>query len=1425
MSDSTQRPPRGSADGGPARDERAASADAPRPPKTARPARPPRAGGSGQGERAPRAEGAPRPERGQRPPRAEGAERADQAPRPERTERSPRGDRADRPPRAERTEQARRPERAEQAPRPERTERSPRADRADQPPRTERPERPIPAITYPEDLPVSARRDEIARAIAAHQVVIVSGETGSGKTTQLPKICLELGRGRQRMIGHTQPRRLAATSVAKRIAEELNTPMGEVVGYQVRFNDRTGPNASIKLMTDGILLAESQRDPLLRRYDTIIIDEAHERSLNIDFLLGYLKQLLPRRPDLKVIITSATIDAERFARHFAPAPDQLAPVIEVSGRLYPVEVRYRPVQQPLSDDDAAAATGNRRGGERGGERGGDKSGPGQRLSGDEERDLIDAIVDAVDECARHGPGDVLVFLPGEREIREAAEALRKHHPAATEILPLFARLSQAEQEQIFHPRGNARRVVLATNVAETSLTVPGIRFVVDSGLARIKRYSWRNKVEQLRIEPISRASANQRAGRCGRVAPGLCIRLYDELDFNNRAAFTDPEVLRSSLASVILRMKSLRLDDIEAFPFVEAPPGRAVADGYHLLQELGAIEMNEEAEAGTNPAFVLTRTGEDLARLPVDPRIGRMILAAREHQCLAEMLIIAAALSVQDPRDRPMAEREAAEAAHAKFADDKSEFVSFLKLWKWYGEQVQHKGSQRKLVALLRQNFLSPIRLREWHDVHGQLAAVVGEQGWRVNASEATYEQLHLALLTGLLGNIGFKGEDAGLYHGAREIRFLIHPGSNLAKKGGRWIVAGELVDTTRLYARCVARIEPTWLERAAGHLLRRNWSDPRWEKKAGQVVANERATLYGLTVYSGRRIHYGRVNPAHARELFIRQALVPSEIDTRLAFVAHNRKLIAGIEKLEHQTRRPDILVDDELIYAFYDRQLPADISQTASLEKWVHGLDKDRAAQLMLTRDELMRHEAAGVTTDVFPKKVEWQGVVMPLDYHFEPGSPRDGVTLSVPLFALNQLDAQRCEWLVPGMLKEKVQLLLKSLPQKLRRHCVPLPDYASGFFDRWFEQMNDPQQGLVDALIADMWKQVQVRPVPSDFKLETLPAHLFMNFKVVDEHGRMLAAGRNLAQLRAELGKQAQATFQQLAARDTEVAQALAHENLTSWSFGPLPEIMEIKRGGQSVIGYPALVDRGAHCDLDVFDDPEEARRHHRAGLLRLFRLALREQVKFLEKNLTDLTKMSMLYMTLGTQEELRDQVIDCALAQACLAEPWPVNEQQFESRRAEGKGRLGLLAQEVARLAGAILTEFGALQRKLPQAKAHAAAYADLQQQIGALMPKWFVRETAYAQLAHFPRYLKAAVARIDKLRADPARDARLMAEMAPLLTQYQRARAALKGAPDPRLDEFRWLLEELRVALFAQELRTPMPVSVKRLMKTWESLRR
>ncbi|NLY64681.1 MAG: ATP-dependent RNA helicase HrpA, partial [Alcaligenaceae bacterium] len=1223
----------------------------------------------------------------------------------------------------------------------------------------------------------------------------VCGETGSGKTTQLPKICLELGRGLKRMIGHTQPRRLAATSVAKRIAQELNTPMGEWVGYQIRFSDKTGPGAAIKLMTDGILLAESQRDPLLRRYDTIIIDEAHERSLNIDFLLGFLKQLLPRRKDLKVIITSATIDADRFATHFADKNGKKAPVVEVSGRLYPVEVRYRPIRF-FDDEDNAPAQPEQ-----------------SRLDRDEEKDLIDGIVDAVDECALHGPGDVLVFLPGEREIREAAEALRKHHPASTMVLPLFARMSQADQERIFHPSTNQRRVILATNVAETSLTVPGIRYVVDSGLARVKRYSWRNKVEQLQIEPVSQASANQRAGRCGRIGPGVCIRLYDEDDFKRRTPFTDPEILRSSLASVILRMKALRLNDVEAFPFVDKPTGKAVADGYHLLQELGAIDENNK----------LTQIGRSLAHLPVDPRIARMILAAKEQQCLKEMLLIASALSIQDPRERPFNAKEASDQAHAKFKDDKSEFMSYLKLWNWYKEAVAHKASQRKLVEKLRASFLSPLRLREWHDVHTQLSSLVGEQGWRINQTEATYEQIHKALLTGLLGNIGFKSDEAPHFQGARDIRFFIHPGSTLHKKAGKWIVAAELVETSRLFARCIARIDPRWIESVGSHLLKKQWSDPQWHEKLGQVQANERASLYGLQIYNGRKVHYGRIAAQESREIFIRSALVAGDINSKLPFIVRNRRLIQEIEKLEHKSRRPDILVDDELIFAFYNKQIPQDVYQTATLESWYKGLPAQEKDQLVLNKDELMQHEATGVTSDVFPKKLEWDGIDLALAYHFEPGSPKDGVTMTIPVYALNQIEGQRCQWLVPGMLKEKVHLLLKSLPQKLRRHCVPLPDYAAGFHNRWFERLDNPGMSLLDAIAADIWAECKVRVKEEDFKLETLPAHLFMNFRVVDEHGRMLSAGRNLDQLKAEHGMQAQETFQRLASKDQDVAQVLASENITEWSFGKLPELLEIRKKNQSIIGYPALVDNGESCDLDVFDDLETARQKHQEGLLRLFRIGLKDQVKFLSKNISDLTRMSMIYMPLGSQEDLRDQIMDCALMQSCLANPWPEDEKAFEQRKNDAKGRLGLLVQEIARLAGTILAEWAAVQKKLPSIKANKAAYDDMVANLNVLLNKNFLKKNPYAQLVHFSRYLKATSARIDKLRNDPARDARLMADMAPLLVNYQRMRNSLKGAKDERLDDFHWLLQELRVALFAQELRTPMPVSVKRLQKAWETI--
>jgi ATP-dependent helicase HrpA len=1263
------------------------------------------------------------------------------------------------------------------------------------PVRRARPRNAIPPITYPEALPVSGKRDEIARAIAAHQVVIVCGETGSGKTTQLPKICLELGRGQAGLIGHTQPRRIAASTIARRIAQELDSPPGEVVGYKVRFTDRTQPGASIKLMTDGILLAETQADRELAAYDTIIIDEAHERSLNIDFLLGYLKQLLPRRPDLKLVITSATIDADRFAAHFG-AEGVPAPVINVSGRLYPVEVRYRPVQD---EDDA------------------------------DDRTLMDAIVDAVDECALAGRGDLLVFLPGEREIREAAEALRKHHPPATEILPLYARLSVDEQERVFRPATSGRRIVLATNVAETSLTVPGIRFVVDTGLARVKRYSYRNKVEQLRIEPISQAAANQRSGRCGRVAAGVCIRLYDEAEFNQRPKFTDPEILRSSLAAVILRMKSLRLGEPAEFPFVEPPPARAIADGYQLLAELNAVDDDND----------LTPIGRELAKLPVDPRVGRMLLAARDRNCLHEVLVIAAALSIQDPRERPLSAQEAADAAHRKFADERSDFLTFLKLWNFLQERMEHRKSNRKLTDELHANFLSVRRVREWRDVHSQLVTLVAELGWKPNSpldlSQApAFEAVHLALLTGLLGNVGTRVLDADFreppYSGARGIKFHIWPGSPLVKKAGRWLMAAELVETSRLFARTVAGIEPGWIEKVGAHLLKKSHSDPHWEKKAGQVVALERATLYGLTVYQQRRVHFGPIDPKVSRESFIRAALVEGELDTRAPFFAHNQRLVREIRELEHKTRRLDVLVDEELIYAFYDGLVPPDVCTAAQFDKWRAQAEKDNPKLLYLSRDELMRHEAAGVTTELFPKAIEMRGVAMAVTYHFEPGSPRDGATLTVPLYALNQVDEARCDWLVPGMLKEKAHLLLKSLPQKLRRHCVPLPEYAAGFVERQGGKPWDTRP-LTDALIDDLRAQRSLAVRPEDFKRETLPAHLSMNFKVVDEHGRQLAMGRSLPQLRAELGTEARKSFQAVAERDVKVAPEL-QQQITDWDFGELPELLEIRRGGQAMVGFPALVDHGEHCALEVFDDLEQARAKHREGLRRLFRLQLKEQVKFIEKSLAPLQTAAMqagtvpaLAAALPSFERLRSEVVDAALDRTALAEPWPTDRASFLARRDEARGKLALIAQEVARLVTTIVQDAAAVQKKLAGARLFATACADVEQQLARLLPRGFVTSTPAAQLAHYPRYLKAIALRLDKLKAEPSRDAQRQAEIATLLTPYLRELAARKGKADARLDEFRWLLEELRVSLFAQELRTPMPVSVKRLQKVWDALRR
>lgn len=1301
-------------------------------------------------------------------------------------------------------------------------------------------------IEFPESLPVSGRRDEIMAAIQANQVVIVCGETGSGKTTQLPKIALALGRGKinaepgkGRLIGHTQPRRIAASSVAKRIAEELKTPLGDVVGFKVRFQDRLSRDASVKLMTDGILLAETQTDPLLKAYDTLIIDEAHERSLNIDFLLGYLREILPRRPDLKVIVTSATIDADRFAQHFASAtpppgrpkagaaplggsddaqrgawgPMIPAPIIYVSGRTFPVEQRYRPFEESR------------------------------------EHDLNDAIADGVDELWRdpHNAGDILVFLPGEREIREAADHLRRHlsHQPLfrdAEVLPLFARLSGPEQDRIFDSH-TGRRIVLATNVAETSLTVPGTRYVIDTGTARVKRYSFRSKVEQLLVEPISQAAANQRAGRCGRVANGICIRLYDEKDFQGRPRFTDPEILRSSLAGVILRMKSLRLGDVAQFPFLEAPSPRAIADGYQLLNELGAVDDGNE----------LTATGAELAKLPLDPRVGRMILEARTRGALEEVLVIASALSVQDVRDRPMEAQQQADQAHSKFDDEKSEFSGYLRLWKWIadargGHGDTHKLSNRQYEQLLRQNFINIRRVREWRDIHSQLLTVVTEHKWRINAEPAGYEPLHLSMLAGLLGNVGWKLEDDEAYLGARGIKFYKHPGAHLKKKPGRWIVAAELVETTRLFGRGIANIEPLWLEQVAGHLLKKQLLDPHWEKKGAQVSALERATLYGLVVYSGRRVDFTKVDPVAAREIFIREALVGGQWESKFPFLTANRKLVREVEGLEHKARRQDVLVDEELIFAFYDAQLPADVASGISFENWYRHASREQPRLLYLTRDELMRHQAAGITTQSFPPTLRLGGVDCAASYLHEPGDAKDGLTVSVPLFVLNQVSEERCEWLVTGMLKDKIQALLKSLPQRPRSRLVPLPESAA----KLAEELSAPELfgagSLTDVLLKRVRDMTSIDVKRADFKLDMLPPHLFMNLRIVDEHGRQLGMGRNLGALKAELGAQARGAFQALAGLNVKASPAPraaaadegkalaksaapekatpalpAGQRYTAWTFGELPELMEVRRGSQSLIGFPALRDEGDAVTIEVFDEPAVAAAKHRAGLRRLFALQLKDALKYLEKNIPDLQKMAVAYMPLGTSEELRAQIIDVAIDRAFLQEPLPTDEFAFKRRLEEGRGRLTLIANEVARLASTILVEYAAAARKIKDTKIQPEAVQDAAQQLQKLVGKRFIADSPWTQLQHFARYLKAIVLRLDKLRADPARDASKLAELRPQEQRYWRLVAERKGVVDDRMLEFRWLLEELRVSFFAQELRTPQPVSVKRLDKAWAQL--
>ena len=1267
----------------------------------------------------------------------------------------------------------------------------------------------LPKPEYPPELPVSGKKDEIARAISNHQVVIICGETGSGKTTQIPKICLELGRGVSGLIGHTQPRRIAARSVATRIAQELKSPLGEVVGYKVRFNDKLTESTYIKLMTDGILLAETQGDKFLNAYDTIIIDEAHERSLNIDFLLGYLKQLLPKRPDLKIIVTSATIDAERFSNHFLGAP-----IIEVSGRTYPVEIRYRPLgkagfraqttaeannaQFDLEDDTIFGIARKA------------KTEARWLEEDDEEEAIEEAILDAADDLLRQGDGDILVFLPGEREIRDTAEHLRKYQGRSTklkhiEVLPLFARLSIEDQQKIFKSH-STRRIVLATNVAETSLTVPGIKYVIDAGLARMNRYSTRAKVEQLQIEKISQAAAKQRAGRCGRVSNGICVRLYSEQDFDGRPEFTEPEILRSSLASVILRMAALRLGDINDFPFIEAPSSRLITDGYQLLQELGAVDSRRQ----------ITEIGLQLAKLPLDPRVGRMILAAKRESCLTEILIIASVLSIQDPRERPMDKREAADNAHAKFAGEGSDFMSYLKLWDFFDNALKTKKSNKDLLNQCHSNFLSFLRLKEWRELHGQIKQITDEMDFKANDKEANFDQIHKALLAGLLGNIGFKDGDNDSYAGARGIRFFVAPGSALKKTRPKWVIAAELVDTTKLYARCVAKIEPDWIEPLARGLTESQYSDPRWDRKMGMVNAWERVSLYGLTIIPKRRVHYGPIDPKQSREIFIREALANGDFDTRAPFFTANERLIAEVEELEHKARRQDVLVDEHQLFAFYDSKIPADIFQAATFEKWREGAEKINPKLLYLTRDDLMRHGADAITAVQFPEKMLLDGVEIPLKYRFEPGHILDGVTATVPLALLNQLNYAQTEWLVPGMLREKLTYLIKALPKSFRRVCVPVPEFVTVFLEQ-----AHIGEGLIKSVLAAHIQRVTTLKISVEDWTEETPAHLLMNFSVVDDAGRELAMGRDWNALKKQLGSAAQLTF-----RNT--SPDIEKTGLKQWDFGDLPTTLSFERDGRKITGYPALEDDKDSISVKLFDTETDATINHRKGVCRLMRFELKEQIKQLEKSLPNFNQYALILRNVMSPEDLREDLIITISDRAFIGEDdLPRTNADFMKLKARARTRLPAVSQAVARQAQSIATEYQLLTAQ--QAKMPATVNRlkrDLEQQISLLVYKNCFSQTPWEQLQHVPRYLKALRLRIEKQPANPDRDGKSAASVGLLWQKWQDKMSALNQAhfdiPQP-LQDYRWLIEELRVSLFAQELKTPFPISIKRLEKIWTDM--
>jgi len=1259
----------------------------------------------------------------------------------------------------------------------------------------------VPAVTYPEDLPVSARRDDIAAALRAHQVVVVAGETGSGKTTQLPKILLELGRGVRGRIGHTQPRRIAARTVAERIAEELGGSLGGVVGYKVRFTDQVAGTTLVKLMTDGVLLAEIQRDRSLRQYDTIILDEAHERSLNIDFLLGYLAQLLPRRPDLKLVITSATIDVDRIAKHFGRDGAEV-PVVEVSGRTYPVEVRYRPVVDPDAPEGDPAA--------------------------DPDRDQVSAIVDAVGELVAEGPGDVLVFLAGEREIRDTADALAERGLPGTEVVPLYSRLSAAEQHRVFAPHAG-RRVVLATNVAETSLTVPGIRYVVDPGTARISRYSLRTKVQRLPIEPVSQASARQRAGRCGRLGPGIAIRLYTEQDFLTRPEYTDPEIQRTNLASVLLQMASLDLGEVTAFPFIDPPDRRAVADGLAVLQELGALSSTE----GGVPR--LTETGRALAALPLDPRLARMVVEADRLGVLEEVLVIVAGLTIQDPRERPADHQQAADQAHARFADEHSDFLALLNLWRYLAEQADAlSGSQFRRTV--KREFLHYLRIREWQDLHGQLRGTARRLGMHLGepAAEPDERGITAALLSGLLSNVGLQQEPAKgrdgrpgrpgrEYLGARGTRFVIAPGTPLAKKPPRWVVAAEIVETSRLFARTVARVEPEVVERLAAHLVDRQYSEPRWDARRGSVVASERVTLFGLPLVVGRRVQYGSIDPVVSRELFIRHALVHGEWTTHHRFWADNQRAIEQVAALEERARRRDIAVDDETLFELYDERIPADVVSTRHFDRWWKTARRQTPDLLTLTPAVLTNAASAGqVRAADYPDAVELtQGLTLPLSYAFAPGTETDGVTVDVPIGVLDAVaertSGESLAFTVPGLREELVTALLRTLPKQVRRALVPIPDRVREVLPRI-----DPGEPLLPALERELRRAAGVVVPPDAWRPAEVPGHLRATFRVLDDADRPLATGKDLLALKARVAPQSRAGLAAAAA-------SVERTGLTRWEIGALPRTVEVRRGAHVVTAFPALVDEGATAGVRVVATQAEADRLAWAGARRLLVLAAGSPTRQVVKGLGPATRLALQFNPDGEIPALVDDCVDAAADELVAAAGGPPrDEAAFDALVTTARAQLLPLTQEAVRGVEAVLTQAREVAIALgaaPGRRVPEAAVADLRRQMGGLLHRGFVAATGRRRLPDVVRYLRGMQLRLEKLPANAVRDALAMDTVAAVTAEYEQLRRAVPptGAPDDPVTRVRWLVEELRVSLFAQQLGTPRPVSEQRVYKAIDAV--